>query len=124
MTDATTSRLRLHPDRLAAYRQERQGAREAGAAGDRAAAWRHLERAHVIAQPAPVAHVGSHVAMLRVAVVDRDRREIVGQVVRVLVAGPASLVGHIPLGNTGRAAVPLRQTMPVPDDLASLVRSG
>lgn len=117
-------RLRLGPERLAAYRTEREGARAEAKRGDRTAAWAHLERAHVLAQPAPIAHVGSHVAMLAFAVRTSDRREAVGQVIRVLVAGPASLVGRIPLGNTGRADVPLRQHMAVPDDLAALVGSG
>jgi hypothetical protein len=120
----TASRLRLDAERLAAYRLERERARTAASSGDRAASWEHLERAHVLAQPAPLAHVGSHVAMLAYAVRTSDRAEVVGQVVRVLVAGPASLVGRIPVGNTGRADVPLRQHMAVPDDLAPLVGSG
>lgn len=118
------SRLRLDSERLAAYREERAAGRTAAEAGDRAEAWEHLERAHVLAQPAPVAHVGSHLAMLGFAMRTSDRAEVLGQVVRVVVAGPASLVGRIPIGNTGRANVPLRQHMTVPDDLAPLVGSG
>jgi hypothetical protein len=30
-----------------------------------------------------------------------DRREIVGQMVRLVVAGPGSLTGRYPVGNTG-----------------------
>lgn len=103
-----------------AYRDERRFATAVGA-GDLAAAWRHLERAHIVAQPFPVAHTGSHVAQLALSVRSRDAREVVGQVVRVVVAGPASLVGRVPIGNTGRASVPLRATAPLPSDLAALM---
>ena len=48
-----------------AYGRERAAAVEAERKDDQEGAWRHLERAHVVAQPFPVAHVGSHVAMLR-----------------------------------------------------------
>jgi hypothetical protein len=84
-------------------------------------AWRHLERAHVLAQPFVVAHVGSHWAMLRRAVGERDRTEVVGQLVRVVLAGPASAVGRIPVGNPGRARIPLDAEAPVPADLASIL---
>lgn len=119
---AATKRRRLTMDarRRRAYRLERRRAVEAGT--DRAAAWRHLERAHVIAQPYPVAHTGSHLAMLRLAVSTRARREVSGQVVRIVLAGVASLVGRVPNGNTGRADVALGATMPIPDDLADLLR--
>lgn len=106
-----------------AYRDERRSAAGAIGAGDLRAAWRHLERAHVLAQPFPVAHTGSHVAQLALGVRSRDRREVLGQVVRIAVAGPGSLVGRIPVGNSGRAGVPLRATAPVPADLARLLEA-
>lgn len=102
----------------AAYRKER---RAAGAAPDAATVWRHLERAHILAQPFAVAHVGSHFAMLRQGVRDRDTLEVVGQLVRVIVAAPPSLLGRYPTGNTGRARVALRATLPVPEDLARVL---
>ena len=114
-------RRTMDPAHRAAYRGERGAAAEARLAGDVERAWRHLERAHVVAQPYPVAHVGSHVAMLRMAVRLRDRREMAGQVVRIVVAGPGSLVGRFPEGNTGRASVPLTAEMPIPPDLADLM---
>lgn len=113
--------LRMPPKVQAAYREER---RAAAAAPDAATAWRHLERAHILAQPFAVAHVGSHIAMLRQGVRDHDTREIAGQVIRVIVAAPPSLLGRYPTGNTGRARVALRATLPVPEDLASLLATG
>ena len=51
----------------------------------------------------------------------RDRAEIGGQILRLVVAGPGSLTGSYPEGNTGRADVPATQPMPVPDDLRVLL---
>lgn len=90
-----------------AYATERSMAAEAIDPVDR---WRHLERAHVLSQPSVVKHVSSHVAMLRQAISERDRTEIVSQPVRIALAGPASGLGRIPVGNTGRAHVPLNAT--------------
>ena len=52
---------------------------------------------------------------------DAHRREVLGQIVRTLVAGPGSAAGRYPLGNTGRASVPATRPMPVPGDLAELL---
>lgn len=79
--------------------------------------WYHLERAHIVSQPDPWLHTRSHVAMLTLAVRQRDRREAVGQVIRVVVAAPGSLTGRYPEGNTGRAAAGLTTPMPIPPDL-------
>ncbi|MGS2806595.1 DUF3703 domain-containing protein [Nocardia sp. MW-W600-9] len=83
--------------------------------------WTHLERAHILSQPDPWLHTRNHVAMLALAVRQRDRREAVGQVVRIIVAAPGSWSGHYPEGNTGRARVGLRQPMPTPPDLNALL---
>lgn len=104
-----------------AYRNEIDSGRATARAGDVTAAWSHLERAHVLAQPFPSAHIGSHVAQLGLGWRTRDRTEVIGQVIRILVAGPASLVGRVPLGNDGRARTPLRATAPVPADLVAIL---
>jgi Protein of unknown function (DUF3703) len=65
-----------------------------------------------------------HWRMLRVAVRQRNRRETLGRVLRLVVAAaPGSVTGRYPLGNTGRASVGLLDPMPVPDDLAQLLNS-
>lgn len=122
----TTAR---HPRRArsaaveAAIDADRRTARAARREGDFDAAWRLLERTHILSQPWAWPHVRSHLDMLALAVAARDRREIVGQVVRAIVAGPGSAVGRYPLGNTGRANVPATQPMPLPEDLAQLLAS-
>ena len=105
-----------------AWAQERKAGRQARKAGDAAGEWNHLERAHILSQPLVVAHVRTHLAMLAYAVRNRDRREITGQVVRLLVAGPGSATGRYPLGNTGGANVSATTPMPIPADLQAILR--
>jgi len=90
-------------------------------AGDPDAAWVLLEEAHVLSQPWALPHVRVHAAMLALGWRTRDSHEVWGQLLRVVVAGPGSLTGRYPEGNTGRASLPATQPMPVPDDLRSLL---
>jgi hypothetical protein len=104
----------------AACRAEMRAARTAT---DPEARWRHLERAHIISQPWPWPHTANHIAMFALAVAQRDRREALGQVIRIIVAAPGSALGRYPEGNTGRAAMGLTQPMPLPADLAELLQA-
>lgn len=83
--------------------------------------WVHLERAHILSQPEPWLHTRNHVAMLVLAVRQHNRREAFGQVVRIIVAAPGSLIGRYPEGNTGRISAGLMISMPVPADLAAAI---
>ncbi len=87
--------------------------------GDAGGEWHHLERAHILSQPMAGPHVRTHLAMIGSALRRRDRREILGQLFRLVVAGPGSLTGKYPVGNTGGASVSAFAPMPVPDDLRS-----
>ena len=62
------------------------------------AEWRHLERAHILNQPLAVPHVRTHAAMLSFGVRRRNRREVLGQLVRLVVAAPGSWTGRYPRG--------------------------
>jgi Protein of unknown function (DUF3703) len=104
-----------------AWADERAAARAARHRGDAAAEWHHLERAHILSQPVAVAHVRTHAAMLGYGIRHRDRREIVGQIVRLLVAAPGSWTGRYPVGNTGGADVNALQPMPIPEDLQAVL---
>ena len=108
---------------LAPWSTEIAASREARRTGDRAAAWRHLERAHVISQPLAGPHVRTHLAMLRFALRTADLREIVGQLFRIVVAAPGSLTGRYPAGNTGGSNVSAFKPMPIPDDLTTIVQA-
>jgi hypothetical protein len=61
--------------------------------------------------------------MLRLAWGERDRSEIVGQLIRLVVAGPGSLAGRYPPGNTGRTTMGLTEHGPIPDDLEHDLRT-
>jgi hypothetical protein len=87
------------------------------------ARWNALERAHILSQPWAWPHTKTHAVMLAVAWRERNRAEAMGQLIRLVVAAPGSALGKYPEGNSGRAAVPLTQPMPVPADLAALLAS-
>ena len=85
---------------------------------DTEAAWAHLEDAHVLSQPWIRPHVRVHVAMLGLGWSQRDRGEVIGQLARLIVAGPGSATGRYPVGNIGRATVSAFEPMPIRADLA------
>lgn len=84
-------------------------------------AWRYLERAHILSQPFAGLHVKVHAHMVGRAFRDRKWRELLGQLPRLLLAGPGSLFGRYPLGNRGTTVISMFQPEPLPSDLASLV---
>lgn len=91
---------------------------------DLAESWRHLERAHILSQPSAWLHTRVHGAMLVLALRTRDLRELLGQLVRIAVAGLGSAIGRYPVGNTGRARVPLTKPMPIDLELGRIIASG
>jgi hypothetical protein len=111
------SRARLRE----AWAAELDAARAARSSGDTSSEWTHLERAHILSQPMAVAHVRTHAAMFTAALRRRDRHELAGQLVRIIVAAPGSITGKYPIGNTGGADVSALAPMPVPDDLRPLL---
>jgi len=87
--------------------------------------WSLLEDAHVLSQPWAWRHVRVRGSMFVAAIVQRDVREVRGQLSRIAVAGPGSMSGRYPTGNTGRARVPATQPMPIRSDLVEILeRSG
>ena len=110
-------------DRLRdALDSEMRSASEARLRGDKALEWRSLEPAHILSQPFAGPHVRVHFAMLVFAIRQGDSRELVGQIPRILLAAPASLLGRPPRGNTGGANVGILTPLPLPLDLASLLQ--
>ena len=85
--------------------------------GDTGSAWQALERAHIISQPFLGPHLANHWAMLGYAVMQRDWREVTGQLIRLALAPVGALTGRIPVGNTGRSNIGVFRPMPIPDDL-------
>jgi Protein of unknown function (DUF3703) len=90
-------------------------------AGHLQQAWRHLERAHILGQAYPKEHTYVHWKMLQFGLQIKSRKEVVGQIPRLLVGGVKSFVGRIPVGNTGGANVPPLQPMEIPGDLREVL---
>jgi hypothetical protein len=108
---------------LAAWFNELAQANAARNLGDFSEEWNRLERAHIVSQPMIVPHVRTHIAMISYGLRRRDGREIAGQLLRLVLAGPGSLTGRYPVGNTGGANVSAFLPMPVPDDLIILLKN-
>ncbi len=83
-------------------------------------AWYHLERSHIIGQSYPIEHTYSHWLMLKFGVMERNTKEVFGQILRLIVGGWKSFINHIPLGNTGGTNVPPLRPLPIPDDIKEL----
>lgn len=110
----------MRPELIAAWDTEWRLAAEARAAGELERAFHHLERAHVLGQRSTRRHVRSHLGMLALGWQRRDRREVFGQLTRIVAASLLSRV-WVPPGNTGGANVSALAPMPVPDDLRALL---
>lgn len=86
------------------------------------AAWQHLERAHIIGQRYPYAHSYVHWKMLLFGIRIKSRKEIIGQIPRLLVGGIKSFVGKIPVGNPGGANVPPLKPFPIHAEIQEIFR--
>ena len=93
----------------------------AEARAERALAFRHLERAHVLGQAATVEHVRVHWRMLLWSLRHRQSREAAGQLGRLAAAALMTGFGWLPDGNTGGADVSAFRPMPIPPDLQHLI---
>jgi hypothetical protein len=114
----------MGPKLREAFHQELAQAVEAEAAGELPRAWRALERAHVLSQAHARPHLQVHWRMATFAWRGQDWGELLGQLPRLLLATPGSLLGRAPLGNTGGASVGLFTPMPIPADLQALLDEG
>lgn len=79
--------------------------------------WLRLERLHVIGQQFLSKHFFVHFLMLKVAVVDTNWREILGQLFRLILVLPGHFFNRLPLGNIGSSRVSPFKKMNIPDDL-------
>jgi len=98
-------------------------AHEAERAGRHDDGFKHLERAHVLGQASTVQHVRVHWRMLCWGLRHHQPREVAGQLLRLVGAATKTAIGLLPEGNTGGANVSAVKPMPVPDDLAEILRS-
>ncbi len=108
-------RIRPYVEReiLAAYQAEAQGQPDV--------AFSHLERAHVLGQTSTVEHVRVHWHMFLWGTRQRDVRECLGQLLRIVGAAIGTAIGLVPQGNTGGTNVIPFKSMPIPPELAALI---
>jgi hypothetical protein len=112
----------LIPIKLKSYFDEEVALyKDAFEKGALAQAWQHLERAHILGQAYPLEHSYVHYKMLLFGIHIKSRKEVIGQIPRLLVGGVKSFVGKIPVGNTGGANVPPLKPMPIPEDLQQIL---
>jgi hypothetical protein len=97
-------------------------AREAESRGQPDVAFSHLERAHILGQASTVEHVRAHWHMLLWSIRQRNVREGLGQLVRIVGAAISTAVGLVPQGNTGGTNVNSFKSMPLPPELASRIK--
>ncbi len=112
---------RFHDLIRPAVEAELDAARHAETLGDAEAAFRCLERAHVLGQPSTRLHTTVHWLMLRWAIRQRDGTEAVGQVFRIVAAAMKTALGWLPHGNTGGTSVGAFRPMPVAPELQRLI---
>ena len=85
------------------------------------AAWKHLERSHILGQAYPYEHTYSHWLMLKFGFRQKNVKEVLGQLLRLAVGAWKSFIDHIPTGNTGGSNVPPLKKMELPQDLSIIL---
>ncbi len=108
-------RIRPYVEReiLAAYHAEARGKPDV--------AFSHLERAHILGQTSTVEHVRVHWHMFLWGIRQRNVRESLGQLLRIVGAAIGTTFGLVPKGNTGGTNVNSFKSMPIPPELAALI---
>jgi hypothetical protein len=109
--------LRIQPS----VQAELDAAASAEALGHFHTAFQHLERAHVLGQPATFQHVRVHWRMFRFAQRNKLVGEAFGQAWRLVAAAIFTPAGLVPEGNTGGANVNGLRRMPVSPDLRQAI---
>ncbi|HEY5908865.1 MAG TPA: DUF3703 domain-containing protein, partial [Vicinamibacteria bacterium] len=113
--------LFMNPVQGVAFNREIAAARELIARGELAAAFPHLERAHVIGQAFVFPHATSHWLMLMVELRRRRIMAALGQTMRLLLGMLGSAVKIVPVGNTGGTDISMFKRMPVAPELQSII---
>lgn len=112
MEDRRLEALRIELRIAAEFRKKRDWSRK----------FRHLERAHVLGQISAWHHSTVYLRMLAWALRRADAKEQVGQLLRLIVAAPASTAGKFPVGNTGGSNVSAFAPMAIPEDIREFVQ--
>jgi hypothetical protein len=112
----------LQPGTYRAIEKELAVASRLSRLGREQESFHRLERAHILGQTSTVQHVRVHWRMLLWGLRQKDCREVLGQIQRIIGALVATPFGKLPRGNTGGAKVSPFQSMPIPEDLEKLLQ--
>lgn len=82
-------------------RAELDLAKKATKEGRANVAFVHLENAHVLGQESTYWHVKVHVLMFLWGIRERQIKEVIGQILRIVGAATKTAFGLVPQGNTG-----------------------
>ncbi|MCW7469561.1 DUF3703 domain-containing protein [Leptospira kanakyensis] len=110
----------MHPILKQKFQEEMEIAKKLYKDSKYTESFSHLERAHILGQRFVVPHTVNHWWMLKVGIRKKDRKEIFGQVIRLAVAGIGSLIGRVPIGNTGGSNIGIMKVLPIEGDLKDL----
>ena len=91
------------------------------AAGDINKEFEYLENAHVLGQESTYYHVYAHWKMLQWGIRNRNIKEVLGQLLRIVGAAVTTAIGLVPHGNTGGSNVSPFQRMPIQPRLAMII---
>ncbi len=81
-----------------------------------------LEEAHILGQRYVIPHTICHLYMLKIGILNKDFKEVVGQLFRIPTGFIGSLVGILPIGNTGGSNVSPFKGMDIPEKLKRIMR--
>ena len=86
-------------------------------------AWYNLERAHILGQFFWKEHFYVHYLMFVLSLRTFNFKEAVGQIPRLLLAVPGSLLHKAPKGNVGTVRAGIFEPMSISDDLKKILDS-
>jgi hypothetical protein len=83
----------------------------------------YLERAHILGQTLTGEHIRVHWHMLVWGLKTHRLSEVIGQILRIVGAATKTAIGWVPEGNTGGANISPFKPLPIPPDLAQIIKN-
>lgn len=111
----------MKPALKQAFESEMRAASDCYLSGRLDAAFRHLERAHVLGQRHVIPHVRAHWLMLKIGLARRAPAEVLGQTVRIVLGLLGSAIHVVPVGNTGGTDISMFKRLPIAPDIARFI---
>jgi hypothetical protein len=89
--------------------------------GDYSSAFTYLENAHVLGQESTYWHVKVHYLMMLWGIKQKNLKEVLGQVIRIIGAALLTALKSVPAGNTGGSNVSPVKIMPIKPEYAAII---